>query len=258
MKTATLIPFLLITTLACAGEAPTAVLPAQYTDLNQYVVTAPNQGDAATCAFMAATGAMEILLAKSKGISNPQIYGPVDLSERYTISAPNSSRSKSWFENYFLKFDSGQAVLQKDMPFNFWTASGDMDYGVWNTPANFQTAPRIPLPKIDTVFLFSVGNKYSRNVLNRSHVEIVKQALVQYQSPILMVGNDEEYWHMLVITGYDDEATDGDCYELNPAVCFGKKGAFYVRDSFGLGVEKRSYEWFLRRMNSAAVAKLAD
>ena len=231
---------------------------ASNTELNDYVIPSPNQGDAGTCAFMAATGAMEILIAKKNGAKFPQPEGPFDISERYTISAPESSRSKSWFENYFLKFDSGEAVLQKDMPYEFYLSNGDMNYGVWNFPSNFHTAPRIQLPKIDTVFLFSAGGKYSRNVLNPSHIDIVKKALDQYRSPIIAVGNDEEYWHVVVITGYDDEATDGDCYELAPSACAGKRGAFYVRDSFGLGLEKRSYEWFLRRQSGAAVARLAE
>lgn len=261
MKLSTLIQSTLASGIAffATSHATFAALPSHYTDLNQYVVTSPNQGEAASCAFMATTGAMEILLSKSLGIKNPQPLGESDLSERYTISAPSSAlRSKSWFENIFLKFDSGESVLARDMPFEFYDENGNFNYTVWNFPSNFYTAPRVKLPKIDTVFLFSVGTMYSRGVLNQSHVDQVKEALVKYQSPIIVVGNDEEYWHVVVITGYDDTATDGLCYELDTSVCKGKKGAFYVRDSFGLGLEKRSYEWFIRRQNSAAVAKIAD
>jgi len=232
-------------------------LPESYTELNDYVVPAPNQGQVDTCLFMASTGAMEILLSKKLGIKNPQANGETDLSERYLISEGGSYRSKSWFENAFLKFDSGVAVLNRNLPFESFTSGGTINYAVWNMPAAFHTAPRINLPKVDTVFLFSVGTRYSRGVLDSSYVEKVKEALVKYQSPVLTVGNDEDYWHVTVITGYDDTQT-GDCYELDSKVCVGKKGVFYVRDSFGTRLEKRSYEWFIRRQNSAAVAKLAE
>jgi hypothetical protein len=163
-----------------------------------------------------------------------------------------------WFEDAFMTFNTGEAILNKDIPFEAYTENGDENLAVWNRPENFDSAPRIKLPKVDTVFLFSLGTKYSKNVLDESHVLKVKEALVKHRSPVITVGNDEAYWHVTVITGYDDEATDGACYELDSKVCKGKKGAFYVRDSFGSGVEKRSYEWFIQRQNSATVAKLVE
>jgi hypothetical protein len=240
-----------------SSVAQAADLPARYVELNDYVVEAPNQGQVNTCLFMGATGAMEVLLNKKLGIKHPKVKGDTDISERYTISEVSSNRSKSWFEDAFLKFDSGEAVLTRDMPFESFDEYGDIDYGMWNVPSNFDTAPRIKLPKVDTVFLFAVGNKYSRGVLTDSYVKQVKEALVKYQSPVITVGNDEDYWHVTVITGYDD-TVEGDCYEIDSKICAGKKGVFYVRDSFGVRLEARSYEWFIRRQNSAAVAKLAE
>jgi len=235
---------------------PAYALPTSYTELNDYVVTAPNQGQVNTCLFMAATGAMEILLNKKLGIRNPEVNGPTDISERYTISEKFSGSRGSWFEEAFLKFNSREAVLNRDMPFESFSDDGDINYSVWNTPSNFYSAPRIPLPEVDTVYLFS-HDKYSKGVLNQEHLKHVKEALVKYQSPILSVGNDEDYWHVTVIVGYDDNL-EGDCYELDSKVCEGKKGSLFVRDSFGTRIEARSYEWFLRRQNSAAVAKLAE
>ncbi len=242
--------------IAFAGSEHAKGLPARYTELNDYVLVAPNQGQVNTCLFMAATGAMEILLNKKLGIRNPQVNGSTDISERYTISESSSNRSRTWFEDAFLKFDSGEAVLTRDMPFESFTEKGDINYSVWNVPSIFDTAPRIKLPKVETVYLFSY-DKYSRGVLSQSHLEQVKEALVKHQSPIIAVGNDEDYWHVTVIVGYDDHL-EGDCYELDSKICRGKKGAVYVRDSFGTRLEARSYEWFLRRQNSAAVAKLAE
>jgi hypothetical protein len=252
--------FLLLTLLPLPfASADERRLPKSFTDLNAYVVTAPNQGDVVTCLFMASTGAMEILLSKQLRIKHPKQLGITDISERYLISMRNSSPVpyRTWFEDAFMIFNTGEAILAKDMPFEAYDEYGDENLNIWNTPDNFETAPRIKLPKVDTVFLFSVGDKYSKNVLDESHVLKVKQALVEHKSPIITIGNDEAYWHATVITGYDD-TIEGDCYELDSKVCRGKKGAFYVRDSFGNGLETRSYEWFIRRQNSAAVAKLAE
>jgi len=231
-------------------------LPPRYTGLADYVVIAPNQGQVNTCLFMASTGAMEILLNKILGIRNPEPNGPTDISERYTISEDSIKNSGAWFEDAFLKFNSGEAVLNRDMPFEAFTSTGEINYAVWNFPGNFKSAPRIKLPKVDTEYLFSYS-KYAMGVLNESHLRQVKEALLKYESPIITVGNDEDYWHVTVIVGYDDEI-EGDCYELDSTVCEGKKGALYVRDSFGTRIEARSYEWFLRRQNSATVAKLAE
>ena len=256
MKKALLCFTFFASVFAYAGENDQVLLPSHYTELNDYVIEAPNQGQVNTCLFMGATGAMEILLNKKMGIHHPEVNGPTDISERYTISEAFSSRSRSWFEDAFLKFDSGEAVLTRDMPFESFTENGDINYDVWNVPSNFYTAPRIQLPKVETVFLFSF-DKYSRGVLDSTHLQKVKEALVKYQSPIITVGNDEDYWHVTVIVGFDDRI-QGDCYELDSKICQGKKGAVYVRDSFGTRLEARSYEWFLRRQNSAAVAMLAE
>lgn len=257
-RSAILWVFALVLPAVAFADEGAGGLPAKYTELNDYVIAAPNQGAVNTCLFMASTGAMEILLNKKNGIKRPKDQSDFDLSERYLISERGSPlRTKTWFEDAFLKFDSGVAVRARDLPFESFDEEGNIDQSVWNTPSAFNNAERIKLPKVDTVFLFSVGNKYSRGVLNPSHLTQIKEALVKYRSPIITVGNDEEYWHVTVITGYDDQI-EGDCYELDSKVCRGKKGAVFVRDSFGTRLEARSYEWFLRRQNSAAVAKLAD
>lgn len=236
---------------------PSSAFPERFTGLNDYVIKAPNQGDTNTCLFVASTGAMEILLNKHLNHRNPKINGATDISERYAISAPWSKRPSSWLESAVLKFDSGEAVLQKDMPYTAFTATGDINYSVWNFPANFYTAPRISVPKIDTELLFQVGDRYSRNVLNETHLQRLKQTLLQKHSPILLNNNDTEYWHVVVVVGFDDDLK-GHCYELDEQVCEGKKGALYIRDSNGYGLEQRSYEWFYKRANAAAVVTLAD
>lgn len=256
LQGAVLLGFFTVVFTVVDAKAVETPLPSSYTGLNDYVVMAPNQGDTKTCLFMASTGAMEILLNKHLNIRNPKVNGETDLSERYTISAPSSSRVRSWLENAVLKYDSGEGVLQRDMPYFSFTATGEINNAIWNRPPNFNTAPKVSLPKIETQLLFEVGNRYSRNVMDAIHLRKVKEALVREQSPVLISTNDTDYWHVVVVVGYDDNK-EGDCYQLDHRVCEGKKGVILTRDSFGVGIEERSYEWFFRRVNAAAVVKLA-
>ena len=59
---------------------------------------------------------------------------------------------------------------------------------------------------------------------------------------------------MILIVGYDDRMP-GLCYDTDPKECKGM-GSFYVRDSFGVRVELRDYDWFRLKGNAAFVVKL--
>lgn len=248
---------LIILSLLSSALPAQAPLPRAYTELNQYVIPAPDQGEAVSCLFMASTGAMEVLLNKHLGNRHPTVKGPTDIAERFLInSAMTYTQPASWFEQYFLNFNSGEAILEKYLPFRALDKDGyDNSLEIWSMPENFFALPRIKLPKVETEFLFSIGGKYAQEVLDESFVHIVKEALVKSRGPVITIGNDDSYWHATLITGYDDDKT-GECYELDPSVCKGKKGAFYVRDSFGDGLELRSYQWFIALQNSAAVTRL--
>lgn len=229
--------------------------PEFYTDLVDYVQEAPDQGDVNTCLFMASTGAMELLANKKAGIKNPTPYGPYDLSESFLMWAPEARGYTSFFDAPVLRFNIGYGIHIRDWPFESWV-NGKPNLNVWNRHPHMNTLPRVELPQVETLRLFQYGNKWSTYVLNDEHVEMVKEALWKYKSPVLINYNDEDYWHVILIVGYDDRIP-GDCYDTEASECPGR-GAFYIRDSFGVPVEVRDYGWFRANGNAAFVVKLKD
>lgn len=233
----------------------TAVLarPSSYTELLDYVQEAPDQGDTNTCLFVASTGAMELIANKVNGIKNPQPYGPFDLAESYVINAP-ATVTKAFFETPVLKFNRGFGYANKDWPFEAFTSTNNTNSTVWNTHPQISKLPKVTLPEIETIKLFQFGGRWSTYVLTDAHVEEIKEALWKYKSPVIINYNDEDYWHVILIVGYDDNLP-GECYDTDPKECEGDIGAFYVRDSFGVKVELRDYDWFRVKGNAAAVVK---
>lgn len=259
-------------------SADKGTLPTAFKDLLPYVVPAPNQRYAGSCLYMATTGAMEVILSKQAGVENPAIDGPTDLSETTPYSASSGNLWKTWYEGPFLKFQKG-GFLAKDIPYNhlrFWKTG--IPRGLTRTPLPFE---------IETKRLFNASGstKNARmrfGVLDESHVNMVKEALANNESPVVVIYRDIgqkrqnstwDVWHTVVIVGYDDEEKEpgeGTCpwvqrslkamgssgrNILNNAMKKGggcrEKGAFYVRDSEsseeGHGrvprYDIRSYDW---------------
>lgn len=230
--------------------------PDHYDELIDYVQEAPDQGEVATCLFMGNTGAMELLANKKAGIKNPPAFGTYDLAESFSMWAPESGEAKSFFDAPVLRYNVGYGIHISHWPFEAWT-DGRINYSVWDRHPQMATLPRITLPKVETVKLFQLGNKWSKRVLNKVHVEMIKDALWKYKSPILINYNDEDYWHVILIVGYDDRLP-GTCYDTDPKECESDIGSFYVRDSFGVRVELRDYDWFRVKGNAAFVVKLKE
>jgi hypothetical protein len=247
MRKIWLVSFIFILTSTTAFARPTS-----YTELLDYVQEAPDQGDTNTCLFVASTGAMELIANKVAGIKDPQPFGKYDLAESFVINAPNTV-VKSFIETPVLKFNNGYGINIKDWAYDAWNGSV-VNSSVWNRHPQMSTLPRVELPQVETVKLFQFGNKWSTYVLNDSHVEQIKEALWKYKSPIIVNYNDEDYWHVILIVGYDDNLP-GECYDTDPKECEGDIGSFYVRDSFGIKVELRDYDWFKVKGNAAAVVK---
>lgn len=227
--------------------------PSSYTELLDYVQEAPDQGDTNTCLYVASTGATELIANKEAGIKNPKPFGKYDLSESFVINVPNTV-TKSFFETPVLRFNNGYGVHIKDWYYEAWKGYVK-NVSVWNAHPNMSRLPKVELPKVETIKLFELGrNRWATYVLNDSHVEQIKEALWKYKSPIIINYNDEGYWHVILIVGYDDDVP-GECYDTDPRECEGDIGAFYVRDSFGVKVELRDYDWFRVKANAAAVVK---
>lgn len=226
--------------------------PSSYTELLDYVQEAPDQGETNMCLFMASTGAMELIANKVNGIKHPKPNGPYDLSESWIVWAPNTV-TKGFLETPVLRFNIGFGVHQSQWPYEAWNGT-EINHSVWYKHPNFSTLPQIELPKVETVKLFQYGNRWTTHVLNKEHIEQIKEALWTHKSPILVNYNDNYFWHVILIIGYDDNLK-GECYDTELKECEDDIGSFYIRDSFGIPVEVRDYDWFRVKGNAAYVVK---
>lgn len=227
-------------------------LPDHYDELIDYVQEAPDQGEAATCLFMGNTGAMELMANKVNDIKNPAPYGPYDLAESYSMWGKSNGEAKTFFDTPINRFN-GEGIHISLWPFEAWS-DGQVNRTVWNRHPQMDSLPRVKLPLIETERLFQFGNKWSTHVLKKEHVQMIKEALWKNKGPVIINYNDTDYWHVILIVGYDDRLP-GQCYDTDPSECSGM-GSFYVRDSFGVRVELRDYDWFRVKGNAAIAVKL--
>jgi hypothetical protein len=232
-----------------------ADLPERYTGLLDYVQEAPDQGESDSCLYVASTGAMELIANKKHDIRNPEPYGDYDLSESFLIHAPATvTRGKYMWEIPVLKFNNGYGIHISDWPYVAWNGTSST-HDPWE-PRDWDDMKKIPLPKVMTKPLFVLGDRWSMNVLSQKHIDQMKQTLWENKAPILINFNDNGYWHVVLIVGYDD-TLPGDCYQIKKDQCK-SSGSFYVRDSFGIPVEVRSYDWYRVRGNAAFLVKEAE
>lgn len=250
-----LIPVLLLLSFSIS-----AALPKKYNELLLYVQPAPDQGETNTCLFIASTGAMELLLNKRDKIKNPKAGGPNDITESFLIWQSNfvdrKNPSYHFIEKVVKRFNYGEAIHHKHWPYEAYNADGTDNMTVWNSHPLFHELERMKVPAVKTELLFSRGKKWAMNVLIPEDIQTVKEALVKHKSPVIVNYNDEGYWHVILIVGYDDRIS-GQCYQIEKEEC-NKLGAFFVRDSNGKKFEARAYNWFLNNGNAAAVVKLKD
>jgi hypothetical protein len=246
--------YLLVLSSVNPAQAFSHSLPSRHTKLLPYIQEAPDQGESATCLYVSSTGAMELLANKKNGITNPVAYGPYDLAESYLIGARShpSAQNKTFMEKEVLKFNWGFGISALDWNFDAWDGSNP-DRTVWNR-RDWSRLKKVPLPQVETKFLFQEGDRWSTNVLDDDHLLMIKEALHKYNSPVLVTYNDNRYWHAILIVGYDDDLP-GNCYQIPKKDCEDDVGSFYVRDSFGIPVEIRDYDWFRIKGNAAIVVK---
>jgi hypothetical protein len=231
-------------------------LPHRFTALLDFIQPGPDQGKTGTCLYVASTGAMELLANKHHDVKDPQPFGEFDLSEPYLIHAEEYPISgKTFFEKAVYKFNHGFGINAKDWPLVAWM-NGSINQSAWDEQ-DYSRMPQVELPPVETIRLFYSEDRWATKVLQLDDLEEVKEALVKYNSPILINYNDNNFWHVILVVGYDDRI-DGDCYQLTSKECTKTRGSFYIRDSFGKIIEVRDYDWFLNKANSAFVVKLKD
>ena len=231
-----------------------AARPSRYVELLDYVIESPDQGETATCLFVGSTGAMEILLNKKYGLKDQRPGDKFDLAEQFLIFQKSWS-SPTWHTSAFMKFNWGESIHSSDLPFDAYNEDGTDNFRVWNYPPGFDTLPRLKYSmKVETETLFVKGGKWATYVLTNADVEKVKNALWESKNPILVNYNDEGFWHIVTIVGYDDHMR-GDCYDTDIEECRKDLGSFYVRDSFGVKIEVRDYDWFRVKANAAFIVR---
>jgi C1A family cysteine protease len=227
-------------------------LPDRHINLLPFVQEAPDQGDVASCLYMATTGSIELLLNQKYGIRHPTKGDLFDISERFTMNYKVSSAG-SWHLTALGRLNKGWAISENLLPFSAWREDSSINRDMWKKPPGFYDMERI---KIDHTFsaqkLFVRGkNRHSRYVVRDGDIEAIKKALVKNNAPVLINYNHNRWWHMINIVGYDDNAR-GECTHTPQAQCSGM-GAFYVRDSLGKEVHLRDYDWFRVNGNAAFV-----
>lgn len=227
-----------------------ANLPQSHTNLLKYVQEAPDQGDTATCLYMASTGAVELLLNKHYNITYPRTGDIHDISEVFTINK-RASYTGTWHQMAVPRFNDGWAIHINELEFNAWRADGSVNRSVWSRPGNWNKLPKMSIKeKFTSKKLFVRGkNRYSQYVVQPGDIELIKKSLVETNSPVLINYNHNRWWHAVLIVGYDDNAK-GDCLHTPEVECSGT-GAFWVRDSLGKETHLRDYDWFRVNGNAA-------
>jgi hypothetical protein len=174
--------------------------------LVDYILPSPDQAGAGSCLYMTATGIAEVLLNKSLGIKKPQLGGPTDLSEQWTIGL---SRQHALLNNYTDAVDllaRGGAVPDSHLKFKAYSQSS---WILEPPPALAETTPRYTMPPVEKVVLFNAGGEgtqRSNGVMGQKAIEEIKTFLKENESPVLFTYQPPgvNYWHANMVIGYDD------------------------------------------------------
>lgn len=237
----------------------------KHESLLPFVFSAPNQYDAGSCAYMAATGTMEILLNQKDKVSKLDYGGKNNLSEPFMMNV-GGSRIPYFFTDSMYNFNGAKAALpDKYMPFGL-SSSGSAQKN-WNAkiPSDWKSNAT-PVPRVERTVLFydpprNSNSKWNVGLMDQKIVERIKYALRSTDAPVMAVYNHNGYWHVSIIVGYDDTQEHGECPMVKSSIkslkkqgksqligrieahmkklggC-SKKGNFLVRDSIYPGSAK--------------------
>lgn len=172
--------------------------------LKGYMLPSPDQLGAGSCLYMSATGIAEYLINKSKGIVNPQVGGPTDLSEQWTLNLSKTVQLANNYTDAPELIARGLGLTDARMKFK--------DYG----DCSWMREPIIPgrgteaVPPYKKDVLFNCGGEGSQNSygqMRQGDLERIKKYLREQQSPVLFVYKPPtaNYWHANIITGYNDK-----------------------------------------------------
>ncbi|MBF0297472.1 MAG: hypothetical protein HQK51_02055 [Oligoflexia bacterium] len=202
------------------------LLPTSHTNLFPFILSSPLQEEAGSCLYMASTGAAEIILNKKLNQANSKMDGDTDLSERFLMNI--STETPDFAVNTFEKFNVVEGgMLNRDYRFTKGYYSRDENgnilrdvhsslYGTsynWieEVPSDYKLKlVKIPYLKRKDIFVNGYG-PWDIGVMNDDVVKNIKHYLAKYNSPILFIYNHYNYWHAVLIVGYDDSVYVGNC-----------------------------------------------
>lgn len=236
---------------------------AKHESLLPFVFSAPNQYDAGSCAYMAATGSMEILLNQKDKISKLDYSGKNNLSEAFLMNIGGGGVPYFHTDAVYTFNVHGAGLPDSKLPF---VLSGKSAQKNWKRkiPSDWKSNAT-DTPQVDRTVLFydpprDANSKWNVALLDDSMVERIKYVLRMTNSPVLVVYNHNGYWHVSIVVGYDDSHAHGECPMVHAGIkalkkqkksklvqriqahmkklggC-SKKGAFFVRDSIYAGTK---------------------
>ncbi len=208
---------------------------AGFNQLIPFVLRSPDQGEAGSCLYMSLTGAAEIFLARANPTLARTPDGPLDLSERYLMNRGALSDAmvdvKNWKTDSIFIFNSNHlARLNKDYRFTKgWYrvngagsyvpaavqqsgASYDTAYN-WINDLNEATGSPVELPNFsrEVIFADPASNQWNIAVTPKDIVEQIKASIAKHQDPVQVIYNHMGYWHSVLIVGFNDAESTGNC-----------------------------------------------
>lgn len=187
----------------------------KHESLLPYVFSSPNQYDAGSCAYMAATGTMEILLNQKDKITKLDYNSKNNLAEPFLMNL-GGSKIPYFFTDSVYHFNNAKAALpDKFMPFSLNRSSSAKKNWDAVIPKDWRSNA-IEVPRIERTVLFydpprSSSSKWEVGLMDQAIVERIKYALRSTDAPVLVVYNHNGYWHVSIIVGYDDTQEHGEC-----------------------------------------------
>lgn len=237
---------------------------AKHESLLPFVFSAPNQYDAGSCAYMAATGSMEILLNQKDKISKLDYAGKNNLSEPFLMNIGGGGVPYFHTDAVYTFNVNGGALPDSKLPF---VLSGKSAQKNWKRqiPSDWKSNAT-DTPEVERTVLYydpprNANSKWNVALLDESMVERIKYVLRMTNAPVLVVYNHNGYWHVSIVVGYDDSHAHGECPMVHAGIkalkkqkkgdlvkrieahmkklggC-SKKGSFFVRDSIYGGTKE--------------------
>lgn len=256
--------------------------------LDPYVIATPNQYDAGSCVFMANSGAMEILMHQDLVPGNFDYMDETDLSERFLMNAQEhvTRQQMPYFitDLQYVYNSVGGSLLSREYPFvvgyvdaNDNRAEAGDDGASLSCRYNWfddlpdgwqsQLTPTVLAdrglifvdPNLDQYSIWKVG------LMNDEVIERIKNEIRTKHQPVIVVYNHYRYWHAVIIYGFDDNLSIGECPMVHSTITYfegdgddhaaaakirdamlaqggcRQSGVFYVRDSISDGTADEPY-----------------